>query len=202
MRGPIRAVILSRAIAAGCFLLAGGCATGVNTDAVHVDENETCMFCSAMSPRQFRSALTALQKTQDLRADIFVGGGADLYPVAIPLRAVEDGAKCTVSDSGTVAKLVALMSALKYSQGDLTGIRPVLEIRFYRAGHASERPVLEAFFDLGFGKGAFKEGAVMMAVVNGRFVLVDYKHLGMLEDFAAELTVPPENKVCEASENR
>ena len=132
----------------------------------------------------------------------FVGGGPEFFPVALPLRAVEDGGKCPVSESGTVAKLVALMSALKYSQGDLTGIRPVLEIRFYRAGHASERPVLEGFFDLGFGNGAFKEGAVMMAAVNGRLVLVDYKHLGMLEDFAAELTVPPENKVCEASENK
>lgn len=33
----------------------------------------------------------------------------------------------------------------------------------------------------------------MTAIINGRLVVVDYKHLGALEDFAAALTVPPGN---------
>jgi hypothetical protein len=155
-----------------------------------------------MSRAQFQDALARLRKTPDLRADVFAGGAPDYSPVALPLRAVEDGAKCTVADGKTVAKLVALMGALKYSAGVLTSVRPVVEIRFYRAGNAPQPPVLEAFFDWGFSGGPFKQGAVMTAIVDGRLVIVDYKHLGALEDFAARLTASPGDKVCEARENR
>lgn len=203
MRGPVRAVILSSAIAAAVCVSAAGCASAGNSAARYIGAKDTdCTSCSAMSRAQFQDVLARLRKIPDLRADIFVGGAPDYAPVALPLRAVEDGAKCTVADGRAVAKLVALMRALEYSPGVLTSVRPVVEIRFHRAGDAPERPVLEAFFDWGFSGGPFKKNAVMTAIINGRLVVVDYKHLGALEDFAAALTVPPGNKACEASENK
>jgi hypothetical protein len=203
MRGLVRAVILSSAIAAAVSFPPSVSASSRNGVARYIGKHDIgCTSCSAMSRAQFRDALARLRKTPDLRADVFVGGAPDYSPVALPLRAVEDGAKCTAADGKTVAKLVTLMGALKYSAGVLTSVRPVVEIRFHRGGDAPERPVLEAFFDWGFSGGPFKEGAVQTAIIDGRLAMVDYKHLSALEDFAAALTVPPGNKACEASRTK
>ena len=203
MRGPVRAVTFPRALAAVLPFFAAGCMATGNAGPGYVTERDPyCMSCVAMPAAQFQDALARLRKTPDLRADVFAGGAPDYSPVALPLRAVEDGAKCTVADGKTIAKLVALMGALKYSPGVFTSVRPVVEIRFYRAGDAPQPPVLEAFFDWGFSGGPFKKDAVMTAIIDGRLVVVDYKHLGPLEDFAAALTIPPGNKACEASANK
>jgi|ERR1700679_624348 hypothetical protein len=203
MRGLVRAFLLPGALVSAVALLAGGCTATLDRDAGSIGAHDTgCVSCSAMSPRQFQVALARLRAVRDLRADIFVGGGPEFFPVALPLRTVEGGATCTVVDAEAVAKLVTLMSALEYSPGTLTSVRPVVEIRFYRPGHASERPLLEAFFSWGFSGGPFKEGAVQTAIVNGQLAIVDYAHLSALEDFASDLTAPPGDKACETSENK
>src|ERR1700679_644884 len=143
MRGPIRAVILSSAIAAAAVSFPAAGRASSSSVARYIGAHDIdCTSCSAMSRAQFQEPLARLRKTPDLRADAFAGGAPDYSPVALPLRAREDGAKCTVADGKTVAKLVALIGALKYSAGVLTSVRPVVEIRFYRAGNAPQPPVL------------------------------------------------------------
>jgi hypothetical protein len=190
-----------RLCAVALLLLTAGCTADRKPNAPYVGADDTgCMSCSDMSPEQFESALIALRQTPHLRADVFVLGAWPNYPVSVPLRVVENGAKCTVADHDEVAKLVALVSELKWSGGTIMGVQPAVEIRFYREGHASARPVFEAFFSWGFSWGPFKEGGVWTAIVNGRFVNFDHKDTSRLEDFAWELA--DQDKFCEPDGNK
>jgi hypothetical protein len=77
---------------------------------------------------------------------------------------------------------------------------PVVEIRFYQAGRAPQRPVFEAF--LGWDYLENKFGASTTAIVNGRFVNVDYKQVNELLDFVSYYKVFRRNKLCEANEDK
>jgi hypothetical protein len=176
-------------------------ATG-NAGPGYVTERDPyCMSCAAMPAARFQDALTRLRNSRDLRADVFVGPGWSNRPAAPALRDIEHESKCSVADGEKVVKLVALMSALKYEPGDLTAVEPVIEIRFYRTGHASEPPVLEAFLAWEYVESRFREKASMTAIVNGQFVNVDYEHLNELVDFVSTWDVRRRNKMCKASRN-
>lgn len=161
-------------------------------------EDYGCDGCSRMSSSEFRLALDKLKTTSQLRVDVFAFFMVN-RPYALPLRAIEGGAKCTIADRDEVANVVRLVSALEISQVERMSVESVVELRFYRSDDTeAKRPVLEAFFDMASTRGDVAGGLATSVVINGKLAMTYKKEVQKILDYAGDVTRSPGNRVCEA----
>ncbi len=136
-----------------------------------------------------------LRNVRPLRVKIFAFEFPD-PPFALRLRAVEHGSFCELTDPKTVDELATMVSGLKLSHAERAPIDAALELRFYRPGQSSKRPLVEAFFDMSVSGGDAIGGSATPAVINGRLAMVYAKQVESILYHAGQISQPPGNKAC------
>jgi hypothetical protein len=155
-----------------------------------------CDGCDKEPAAQLRSDLRALHEAHNLRADVYFFL-MENRPFDFPLRVVEQGALCTLTDEESISKLVSMMDGLKVAAWNTVTVRSTVEIRFTRADRPSDKPVFEAFFDVSAADDTVAP-IVTPVLINGHRAMVYTKEAAPILDFAGDLTEPPGNKVCAA----
>ncbi len=157
------------------------------------EPHDGCLGCARLTSVELHDAVSSLGDVNELRAELFYFRFENA-PLALPLRAPEEGARCVTTDKSDISQLVTLISEMKIVPSSMQQLEPVVEVRLYR----SSRLMLEAFFtDNPMGRLDGK-GETAIAVVNGNVARVYIQPVGDIVKLVEDrLTGPKAGRTCE-----
>jgi hypothetical protein len=185
-----------RGMRSGLLAAALALASAVFTEAC-AEENFSaprfgCDGCAQLTAADMGYIVSELRNTSPLRAELYFFHSGATFPIQLPLRSVESGARCLMVDKGEIEQLVATVSELSVLKGEDARVEPDTEVRIYH----SNSLILEAFFNDG-RYGADNDGPLTAAVINGKFAIVRSAPVERIRDFVrTRLLGPHADKFC------